>query len=111
MKYQFYIKLNVHENKWVMMGESHVIPWDVRDLISASSGWFIVNQSSLGQAVIMIPTLQRGISQLSRSASSYHGFEMIHGLGTIETVLVFYQSLLKDCLRYPNFELCGRIFI
>lgn len=109
MNYQFYVKLNVHENIWVMMGESHVISWDVRDLISASSGWFIVNQGSQGQAAMMIPMLQKGIAQLAQSANSYRNFEMIHGLGTIETVLIFYQSLLKDCLRFPNFELCGSL--
>lgn len=107
MKYQFFITWKVQENNWVVMGEKHVIPWDVRDLISASSGWFIVNEGCIGKASVMIPMLQKGLTQLTDSAVDYADYETRHGLGTIENVRVFYESLLRDCMRYPNYELCG----
>lgn len=109
MNYRFYIKLNTQNGKSVTLGQNHVIAWDVRDLISASSGWLIVNDGCIGRALEMIPVLQKGISQLRYSAADYASYEAMHGLGTIETVLAFYQSLLQDCMHYPNFLLCGEI--
>lgn len=109
MNYQFYIKLDVQENKEVKLSENHIISWNVRDLVSASSEWFIVNEGCIGKASTMIPVLQKGITQLKYFAKDYTKYEAMHGLGTIENVLKFYQSLLRDCMRYPNFLLCGEL--
>lgn len=109
MNYRFFIKLDTQNGKSVRLGQDHIIAWDVRDLISASSGWVIVNDGCIGKASSIIPVLQQGISQLRFSAADYASYEAMHGLGTIETVLAFYQSLLIDCMHYPNYLLCGEI--
>lgn len=109
MKYCFYLRVKLQDDKWVSFGENHEIQWDIRDLIKASSGWLIVNQEKVGMASDLVPRLYRGIIELQDSSDIYREFEMQHGLGTIKNVLSFYEGLLNDCRNYPYTELCGRV--
>lgn len=107
MKYRIYLRVKLHDNNWVKVGENHEIQWDIRDLIRASSGWLIVNQEKIGMASDFVPKLHRGIIELENSSDTYREYELAHGLGTIKSVLSFYEGLLKDCQKYPYTELCG----
>lgn len=107
MKYSFFLRLKIQEDKWIRMGKNHIISWDIRDLISASSGWFIINQDRIKLASELVPTLQRGILELTQAPQSYEIYEMVHGLGTIKSVLNFYKDLLDDCKQFPYAELSG----
>jgi hypothetical protein len=107
MKYRLYLRVKMQDDSWVKIGKNHEIQWDNRDLIKASSGWLIVNQDKIGMASDFVPKLHRGIMELQNSQDSYREYEMIHGLGTIKSVLSFYEELLSDCQRYPYTELCG----
>lgn len=109
MKYRFYLRLKIQEDKWITIGRNHEILWDYRDLIKASSGWQIVNQEKIGMASDFVPKLHKGIWELSNSSDTYMNFELDHGLGTIKNILSFYEGLLKDCQQYPYTELCGTI--
>jgi hypothetical protein len=105
--YRLYLRVRLQDDNWVIVGESHEIQWDTRDLINASSGWFIVNQDKIGMASDFIPKLHRGIMELQNSSETYRDYEMMLGLGTIKNVLFFYKGLLNDCQKYPYTELCG----
>lgn len=107
MNYSIFLQLKVHENECINMGKNHIISWDTRDLIEASSGWFIFNQDRVRLASELIPMLQKGILELTQDPQSYEYYEMIHGYGTIKSVLVFYGNLLEDCRQYPYAELHG----
>lgn len=107
MKYRFFLRLKIQENQWVLMGDNHIIAWDIRDLIKASSGWFIINKETVGLAFTLVPILQKGILELTQSPQIYANYEILHGLGTIENTLKFYHDLLEDCQQYPYTELCG----
>lgn len=107
MKYRLYLRVRMQDDKWVKIGKNHEIQWDNRDLIKASSGWLIINQDKIGMASDFVPKLHRGIMELQNSQDAYREYEMIHGLGTIKSVLSFYEELLSDCQRYPYTELCG----
>jgi hypothetical protein len=107
MKYRFYLRVKLQDDNWVRVGENHEILWDIRDLIKASSGWLIVNQEKIGMASDFVPKLHRGIMELKNSTDSYKDYEMTYGLGTIKSVLSFYEGLLCDCQKYPYTELCG----
>ncbi|MDD4571172.1 MAG: hypothetical protein PHN47_01605 [Clostridia bacterium] len=109
MKYLFFLRLKMPENQWLNFGESHIIKWQLRDIIAASSNWIIMNEKNMGQASNIIPNLQKGIMELTQHPKDYQSYEIAHGLGTIQEVLDFYQSLLKDCRRYPYTELYGHI--
>lgn len=109
MKYRVFLRMQMQEDKWMTMGESHIIPWDIRDLVAESSGWAIMNQQSSGLASALVPELQKGILELTQSPHVYNNFEIAHGLGTIKDVLQFYKELLQDCQRYPYTELYGSI--
>ena len=107
MKYRFYLRLKVQDDKWVNVGENHEIQWDNRDLINASSGWLIVNQEKFGAASDLVPRLYKGIWELKNASDIYTEYELNHGLGTIKNVLSFYEELLQDCKQYPYTELFG----
>jgi len=107
MKYSFSLRLKIQEEKWIVMGDKHIITWEIRDLITASSGWFIIHQGSKKFASELIPILQKGIFELTELRQKYNIYEALHGLGTIESVIKFYKELLVDCLQYPYTELYG----
>lgn len=107
MKYSFFLRLKVQEDKWMMMGGKHIIYWEIRDLITASSGWFIIHQDDVKLATELIPILQKGILELTQFKHEYSIYEALHGFGTIDSVSKFYKDLLHDCLQYPYTELYG----
>ena len=77
MNYTVLLRLQLQEEKWITMGENHTIPWDMRDLIVASSGWAVLNQESAGQASALVPKLEKGdigIDTKSISLYSIRGF-------------------------------------
>lgn len=107
MKYRLYLRVKMQDDNWVKIGKNHEIQWESRDLIKASSGWLIVNQDKIGMASDFVPKLHKGIMELQNSSDTYREYELMHGLGTIKSVLSFYEELLRDCQRYPYTELCG----
>lgn len=107
MKYNFFLRLKTNEDEWINMGVNHIISWNVRDLIEASSGWYIYNEDKLGLASDLVPTLQKGIIELNQSSQVYADYEILHGFGTIKSVLKFYKELLYDCQQYPYTEIYG----
>lgn len=107
MKYSFFLQLKMQEGKWITMGKSHIISWDTRDLITESSGWFIINQDRMRLASELVPMLLKGIFELTHSSQDYVIYEILHGFGTIQSVLQFYKDLLSDCQQYPYTELYG----
>ena len=109
MNYTVLLRLQLQEEKWITMGENHTIPWDMRDLIVASSGWAVLNQESAGQASALVPKLEKGILELTQSPYRYTQYEVSHGIGSIHETLVFYQGLLEDCLSHPFTEIYGNI--
>ncbi len=109
MKYSIFLQLKTGENNWTDMGQKHIISWETRDLIEASSGWFIINQDRVRHASELIPMLQKGILELTQDPETYEYYEMVHGYGTIKRVLVFFHNLLEDCRQYPYAELHGEM--
>ncbi len=109
MDYRVFLRLQLQEGKWITMGDNHIIPWDMRDLIAASSGWSVMNQESSGLASALVPKLEKGIWELTESPNLYYNYEISHGLGTIRETLEFYQNLLQDCREHPFTELYGDI--
>ncbi len=107
MKYRLYLRVKLQDDSWVIVGQNHEIQWDNRDLIKASCGWLIMNQDKFGMASDFVPKLHRGIMELQSSSNIYKEYEMMHGFGTIKSVLSFYEQLLIDCQKYPYTELCG----
>ncbi len=109
MDYRVFLRLKLQDGKWITMGEKHIIPWDMRDLIAASSGWSVMNQESSGLASAIVPKLEKGILELTQSPNVYSQYEILHGLGAIQDALKFYQNLLQDCKEHPFTELYGDI--
>lgn len=109
MNYSIFLQLKIKEDKLMTMGGKHVISWDTRDIISASSGWFIINQDRTRLASELIPMLQKGILELTQDPQAYEIYEILHGLGTNKSILRFYKNLLEDCKQYPYAELHGCI--
>lgn len=91
------------------LGKSFKILWENRDLIAASSGWIVFNQESIAPADSLIPTLEKGIFELTQRQNVYRGYEIKHGIGTVQETLDFYRELLAACKERPYAELYGKI--
>ena len=109
MDYNVQLRVKMQDNKWITLGDNHNIPWGVRDLVEASSGWSIINCQTAGTASEFIPKLKRGILELSNHPQSYKNYEIEHGFGTIKEVLAFYENFLADCEGHPFTEIFGCI--
>lgn len=111
MEYQVSLGVCGKDGTRIQVGGIHPICWDIRDLVSVSTGWTILNQEDLGSANEFVPVLEKGIFELTNNEKSYSSFEAMNGIGTIRETLLFYRGLLKDCLDYPFSELYGIIKI
>ena len=109
MKYQVTLRVQLQEEKWVAMGEDHIILWDIRDLVAASSGWVVLNQKNIGLADAFIPVLEKGLWELTQHTHVYDDYEISYGPGTISDTTIFYRNLLKDCKEHPFTELYGSV--
>ena len=109
MDYCVSLRVKMKELEWITMGRNHCIPWTVGELVAASSGWTVINEEPMGLACSLVSDLQKGIMELTEHRDTYIGFEVKHGMGTIQEVLEFYQDLLKDCKEYPFTEVYGAI--
>lgn len=109
MDYHISLRMKLKEDNWVRMGETHVVPWNTRDLIAATSGWSIMNQESAGLASELVPYLEKGIWELANRPEQYIHYEIEHGVGTIKEILKFYTDLLQDCREHPFTELYGAV--
>jgi len=109
MNYRVSLRMQVQENEWVTLGESHMILWNYRDLIAASSGWILMNQVSFGLATALLPELDKGIMELTESKNAYTEYEIHYGPGTICEVLEFYRGLQQDCRGHRYTEVYGSI--
>ena len=109
MEYQVSLAVCSKDGTRIPVGGIHPICWDIRDLVSISTGWTVLNQENLGSANEFVPVLEKGIFELTNNENFYSIFEAINGIGTIRETLLFYRDLLHDCLDYPFSELYGVI--
>lgn len=109
MNYSVSLRIKVDGNRWMTVGKDHVIPWNVKDLIMASSSWTVINDDTANEAESLIANLQRGILELTNSPDQYIHYEVEHGIGTRRDVLEFYKGLLKDCKEYPYARIYGHV--
>lgn len=109
MDYLVSLQMNGTDNQKIEVGEGHHIPWDVRELVYASSGLAIFNDQQIGSASAMVPVLQKGILELSQNSADYSQYDILYGLGTVSDTLEFYSSLLSDCMAHPYAALYGCI--
>lgn len=111
MVYQVSLGIYSKDGTRIQVGGIHPICWDIRDLVSVSTGWTVLNQENLGSANEFVPVLEKGIFELTNNEKSYSIFETIYGIGTIRETLLFYRDLLGDCRNYPFSNLYGVIAI
>jgi len=111
LNFSILLRMQLQEGKWVTMGDTHIIPWENRDLITASSDWSVMNQEVVRPASVLIPKLEKGIWELSNCPDCYQEYEVKHGIGTIVDMLKFYRDLLQDCLEHPFAELYGSLVV
>jgi hypothetical protein len=109
MKYSVSLRMQVQEKEWVTLGDNHVISWNYRDLIAASSGWVLMNQNDSGLATALLPKLNKGILELTDSPNKYTDYEISYGPGTIREVLEFYKGLQTDCHEHRYTEVYGSV--
>lgn len=82
-------------DEYVPVGDCDAnITWNVRDIITKSTGLEWKNEENNGLCVDIIPKIAAGYAELSSHGSRYRKYESPNGWGTVEDTMRFFRNIL-----------------
>lgn len=84
------------------------ITWNVRDIITKSTGLAWKNEENNGLVKDVIPYIRKGLRELEDHGGKYLKYESPNGWGTVEGVKHFFRNILEswdDCCCWNGPEL------
>lgn len=96
MSYDISFKVKVEgADAYVKVGECGAnITWNVRDIITESTGLPWKNEENNGFCVDVIPKIQQGYNELIRHPDKYKHLESPNGWGTVSGTIRFFGDIL-----------------
>lgn len=97
-------------DRFVRVGECSInITWNVRDIITKSTGLEWKNEENNGLCKDIIPKIEAGLLELRRNGSKYKKYESPNGWGTVAGTIRFFRDVLDawDILLAEDEELAG----
>lgn len=76
------------------------ITWNVRDIITKSTGLEWKNEQNNGYAKDVIPYIEKGLLKLQTNSDNYKQYESKTGYGTVEGTISFFEKILRDWRDY-----------
>lgn len=81
---------------WVELGDCDAnITWNVRDIITQSTGLEWKNEEDNGLVKDVIPLIKKGKQELEDHYSKYLHLESPNGWGTVSGTIAFFRRILK----------------
>lgn len=71
------------------------ITWNVREIITKSTGLPWKNKVNNGFCKDVIPYIEQGLSELELHGEEYEQYEPANGWGTLDSVKCFFRTVLK----------------
>ena len=82
---------------WVNTGYTTAnITWNVRDIITKSTGLEWNNEANNGLCSEVMPKIKAGRDELIKNGMKYKKYEPKNGWGSVENTIDFFDELLKD---------------
>lgn len=97
MSYDISFKVRVHNtDMYVPVGKCHAnITWNVREIITRSTGLAWINEENNGSCSTVIPIIEEGYKKLCSDPKKYKKYESPNGYGTVEGVIHFFECILE----------------
>ena len=109
MSYDISFKVKVDGlDRYIEIGDCQAnITWNVRDIITKSTGLEWKNEQNNGLCSEVIPYIEKGLFELRRNGDAYKKYEASNGWGTVASTIRFFKSIIDawDDLVAENEEL------
>ena len=109
MGYDISFKVKVEgKDIYVPVGDCEAgTTWNVRDIIVKSTGLEWKNEASNGLVKDVMPSIKRGIGELTAHPERYKPLEAKNGWGSVESTIRFFEDIYTAYkeLRWQNPEL------
>lgn len=80
------------------------ITWNVREIITRSTGLPWENEANNGLCIDIIPKIEKGYWELVRNPEKYLKYEPSNGYGTVEGTKQFFKEILDTWRSFAKFE-------
>lgn len=97
-------------DRWLEVGDCDAnITWNVREIITRSTGLAWRNEENNGLCSEVIPRIEAGLRELERFPERYRPYEAENGWGTVEGTRHFFRRILSawEKLKRDDPELAG----
>ena len=82
-------------DSYVIVGDCDAnITWNVREIITRSTGLEWKNEENNGLCVDVIPKIQKGYNELVKNGAKYKKYESPNGWGTVDGTIYFFKRIL-----------------
>lgn len=72
------------------------ITWNVRKIITLSTGLEWKNEEINGLCIDIIPKIEAGLEELEKNGEKYKKYESPNGWGTVEGTKRFFSTIIND---------------
>lgn len=80
------------------------ITWNVRDIITKSTGLPWLNEANNGYCKDVIPYIEKGLIELRRNPKKYKQYEPANGWGSVDSTINFFKRVLDDWDKFRKEE-------
>lgn len=98
MSYDISFRVKVEGvDKWIPVGYCEAnTTWNVREMIVKSTGLEWKNEDDNGLVKDIIPSIYKGMYELTNFPNKYKEYEAENGWGTIESTIKFFRTIIDD---------------
>lgn len=98
MSYDITFKVKVEGcDRWVPVGDCTAnITWNVREIITRSTGLSWGNEENNGLCKDVIPFIEKGLHELRVNGVKYIKYESPNGWGTVGGTIRFFETIIKE---------------
>lgn len=104
MSYDISFKVKVEGvDAWVRVGDCTAnITWNVREIITRSTGLEWKNEENNGLCKDVIPKIEKGLEELRKNGIKYKKYEAKNGWGTVAGTKRFFATILDDWFTFMD---------
>ena len=98
MSYDISFRVKVEGvDAWVDVGDCDAnITWNVRKIIELSTGLPWENEANNGLVKDIIPSIEKGLTELKKHPQKYMPYESPNGWGTVEGTKYFFERIIES---------------
>ena len=90
-------------DKWIPVGYCEAnTTWNVREMIVKSTGLEWKNEEDNGLVKDIIPSIYKGMYELTNFPDKYKEYEAENGWGTIESTINFFRTIINNWEEFKS---------